>query len=192
MNETTHADPTKPAPETPENEAPMSPAWMLPGMIAPNVKPELLRAVEQIVEPVYEKLVARAKDPLKRATAVTVVQVLWLELLEQVRFAHLYNRQYVSPEKIDALVDSASKYCQRLVETKVKAGVLLQKVREFAYRRNRDAREALAAANAAARAAERRGAALLGFPGDLDDEPGSLETEPRFPPSARPKGFGRL
>jgi hypothetical protein len=189
MNETTHANPTDLDPEAPENEAPMSPVWMLPGMIAPKVKPELLRAAEQIVQPVYEKLVARAKDPLKRATGVTVVQVLWLELLEQVRFADLYNRQYVSPVNIDALVDSASKYCQRLIDAKVKAGVMLQKVREFAYRRNSDAREARAAADAAASAAERRGAALLGLPGDLDDEPGLLESD--FPPSRLRKGFGR-
>lgn len=58
------------------------PFWMPPGADLEEL-PEGLRAViEGVLSPAYEKLVLGAQPGLEQSTGITVVGMLWLELLE--------------------------------------------------------------------------------------------------------------
>lgn len=128
--------------EAAAHETRTGPAWAPPEMDPDRLRADLRRVIDQIVRPIFEGLVQGAEDPLSRSGGLIVCHTLWIELLEQTRLANQYNDRLQTPSSIEALLKSALRNFQRVVEAKVKAGTLLQRLRELAWRREREARAA--------------------------------------------------
>jgi len=64
-----------------ENDAPSKPFWMPPGVTLDNLSEELRAAILGVLTPAYQKLVVAARPGLEQSTGMTVVHLLWLEIL---------------------------------------------------------------------------------------------------------------
>ncbi len=66
------------------------PAWVPEDVDLHKVPEAVRQAVAEIIEPAYRQLVTEAEDPLERSFGVTLVQLMWLEVLEQHEAKHDY------------------------------------------------------------------------------------------------------
>ncbi len=106
-----------------------TPRWVPPGIRFSSLLPEVQTAVVEIVNPIYEELVVRAPSALERSTGLTVVHLLWLEILDQLDLGRGYTD--------DAFINSISGRPEllgrhlQLVDAKVKASYVLVRLREL-------------------------------------------------------------
>ena len=114
------------------------PAWA-PGDVDLFKVPEpVRRAVAEIVEPAYRKLVAEVEDPLERSVGLTLVHLMWLEVLDQHETKHEYLQTAVLelPEDRSGMIDRHL----RMLNTKVKVGSFLMRLREMRRQGNEGCR----------------------------------------------------
>ena len=113
-----------------EGGGPVSrPAWA-PGDVDLIKVPEpVRRAVAEIVEPAYRKLVAEVEDPLERSIGLTLVHLMWLEVLDQHQTKHEYLETSILelPEDRSGMIDRHL----RMLNTKIKVGSFLMRLREM-------------------------------------------------------------
>jgi hypothetical protein len=98
------------------------------------------QALVEIVEPLYEQLVLAAQDGLERSTGLTLVHLLWLEILGQRDIGLEYGATAVLNLPVPGRHNAIAHHL-RLIEGKVRTGQFLLQVRNW-LRRNREAREA--------------------------------------------------
>jgi hypothetical protein len=90
---------------------------------------ELQAAASSIIGPAYEQLVLGARDGLEKSTGVTIVHLLWLEVLDQFELGQQLDEQgraTPSAERGELIAQHL-----RLVGAKGKASNLLLRLREF-------------------------------------------------------------
>ena len=105
------------------------PAWV-PEDVDFDKMPEAVRqAVAEIIEPAYRQLVTEAADPLERSVGVTLVHLMWLEILEQ----YETNQEYLKTSILNVPQDRFATIDQHLrtLHTKVKVGYFLTRLREM-------------------------------------------------------------
>ena len=133
--------PKRPAPKKKRRAKPKPP----PGPPAPLWVPndvdlelfpdEVRQAITQIIQPVYERFVIASEDPLEKSLGVTVTHLLWLEILQQADL----KREYT---EITAVLGIEKNHQHdidqhlRIIESKVKVGYLLTRIRELRHRWN--------------------------------------------------------
>lgn len=123
---------TKPLP-TPKS--PSAPLWIPNDVDLELIPQEVRQAITQIVQPVYERFVLASDDPLEKSLGVTVTHLLWLEILQQADL----KREYI---EITAVLGSEKNHQRdidqhlRIIESKVKVGYLLTRIRELRRRSN--------------------------------------------------------
>jgi hypothetical protein len=113
------------------------PYWIPPGVDFDRLPEQLRAAILGIINPAYQELVLRAQDGQEKAAGVTVVSLLWLEILGQIELAeHLTDPGSVvtsSPEReqlisrhlrVAGAMIKASGFLLRLSEFKEKYGHL--------------------------------------------------------------------
>lgn len=105
------------------------PAHFIPaGMDVDNLPPALQQGLQEIMEPAYRVLVQEATDALARSAGLTVVHILWLELLQQCRMAGIVTD--LGPNNEVALHNHVNRVL-RLATAKQHASAFLLKVRAF-------------------------------------------------------------
>jgi hypothetical protein len=106
------------------------PFWIPAGVEIDSLPEEMQVAMAGIVNPAYRDLVLRADPGLEQSTGLTVVHLLWLEILDQVQ---LGQRALETPPSQDEHDHRASLISQHLrtVGAKSKATNLLLRLREF-------------------------------------------------------------
>ncbi len=105
------------------------PAWA-PGDVDLFKVPEPVRqAVAEIIEPAYRQIVVEAEDPLERSIGLTLIHLMWLEVLDQHEAKHDYLETAVLelPEDRSDMIDRHL----RMLNTKVKVGAFLARLREM-------------------------------------------------------------
>ena len=133
--------PKRPAPKKKRRAKPKPP----PGPPAPLWVPndvdlelfpdEVRQAITQIIQPVYERFVIASEDPLEKSLGVTVTHLLWLEILQQADLKREYS-------EITAVLGTQKDHGRdidqhlRIIESKVKVGYLLTRIRELRHRSN--------------------------------------------------------
>ena len=60
------------------------PLWIPPGLKFDTLSPALQSAIKDIVDPAYHELVLLAQTAIERASGLTYVHLLWLELVEMI------------------------------------------------------------------------------------------------------------
>lgn len=59
------------------------PPWAPDQQQLERLPPEIRQALSQTMQPLYEQYVLHAPDPLEQSVGITLVHLLWMELLEQ-------------------------------------------------------------------------------------------------------------
>jgi len=105
------------------------PAWIPEDVDFHNLPEAVRQAVADIIEPAYRRLVAEAEDPLERSVGITIVHLMWLEILEQ----HEVMQDYLKTSILDLRQDRCHMIDQHLrtLNTKVKVGYFLSRLREL-------------------------------------------------------------
>ncbi|MDZ7619087.1 MAG: hypothetical protein U1E05_18930 [Patescibacteria group bacterium] len=105
------------------------PAWA-PGEVDLFKVPESVRqAVAEIIEPAYRQLVATVEDPLERSIGLTLVHMMWLEVLDQ----HETKHEYLATSILELPADRSDMIDRhlRMLNMKVKVGSFLIRLREM-------------------------------------------------------------
>ena len=119
----------------PASHPPSQPHWLPAGVEYEQLPKNLRRAIRDVIEPTYQELVLEAKSGLARSTGLTIVHLLWLEVLDQLELD--VPTGVVS--SFDLLHDLSSGSRQalierhlRLVHAKLKASDLLCRLHAYA------------------------------------------------------------
>jgi hypothetical protein len=106
------------------------PYWVPTGVDFDRLPDELRAAIVGIVNPAYRELVLASRDELEKASGVTIISLLWLELLDQVQM----GRDLTDP----GTIFSPSKERENLIarhlrlsNAKIKASGFLLRLHEF-------------------------------------------------------------
>ena len=127
--------PEEPAPPT--GLDPRRPPWVPAGVDLGFVPAEVVQSIDQIIVPIYEQLVVDAPDPLERSLGVTLVHLLWLETLQQFDMKREYTQICAV---LDLPIDTGSTLAGhlRLIDSKLRAGSSLLRLRRLRLRQQRE------------------------------------------------------
>lgn len=89
--------------------------------------------IPQVIEPAYEQFVLQSMDGLERWIGSTLVHLLWLETLHQLDLKREYGVMACIPE-LARVQESEIALQLRLVESKMKIGGFLLRIREARQR----------------------------------------------------------
>jgi hypothetical protein len=106
------------------------PLWVPQGVDLEVVPAEVRQAVVEVVQPVYERIVLAADDPLEKSLGVTIAHLLWLEVLQQFDL----KREYLQYSAVLGLSENRSAMIEqhlRIIYSKVKVGYFLARIREL-------------------------------------------------------------
>ena len=129
LNPTNPTDVPAPEPETQDRQ----PYWLPDGVVLDRLPANLRYAVQQVITPAYETLVLNAPPGLEQSTGLTIVHLLWLELLDHMALG-LPDQLLGSP--FDPLLDRSEVSRQQLIDrhlrtvgAKLKSSELLVRIR---------------------------------------------------------------
>ena len=94
-----------------------------------DLSEELKAAIGGVIDPAYRQLVVEAGDELARSVGVTIVHLLWLEIIDQFELAEELDHA-LRPSATDKRQKLIERHL-RLVNAKSKAGNFLLRLREF-------------------------------------------------------------
>lgn len=106
------------------------PFWIPPGIDFDSLPEELKAAITGLINPAYQELVLEAEDGLSRSSGMTIVFLMWLEIIDQIQLgAELANADFdeAAQKKREALI---ARY-MRTVGAKNKTSNLLIRIHEF-------------------------------------------------------------
>lgn len=111
------------------------PHWM-PRGISRKLLPREVRAdIATLVNPIYEELVLNAKSGLAKSTGLTIVHLMWLEILDQIKLSPQSDEEDLD---LDFVGESAPHTREhdierhlRLVQSKLKASDLLLRMEQL-------------------------------------------------------------
>ncbi len=105
------------------------PPWAPDGVDLIKVPEPVRQAVAEIIEPAYRQMVAEVEDPLERSIGLTLVHLMWLEVLDQ----HEAKQEYLQTSILELPEDRSDMIDRhlRMLHTKVKVGSLLMRLREM-------------------------------------------------------------
>ena len=83
-----------------ENDVPRKPFWLPPGVILDELSVELQAAIFGVLTPAYEKLVVAARPGLEQSAGVTIVHLLWLEILQQTELGRDLTESGQEPDRL--------------------------------------------------------------------------------------------
>lgn len=105
-----------------------APYWLPRGPFWERLSEGVKRAVGEVLEPAYRRLVVEARDELERSAGITLVHLMWLEICDQAAMSDIVGNR----EEIDAFVKDPEAAVDRhlhLVAAKNSTAELLLKLR---------------------------------------------------------------
>ena len=116
-----------------------APYWVPPGMDLNDWPAALRTEVAAVINPCYRELVLFAKQGLAQSTGITIVHLLWLEILDQIELARTNPAEdrKSDPLQRTAIVSGRESREQsierhlRLVRVKLQASEVLWRLQEF-------------------------------------------------------------
>lgn len=111
------------------------PHWMPRGVNRKLLPREVRADIATLVNPIYEELVLNAKSALAKSTGLTIVHLLWLEILDQINLSPQSDEEDF---EVDFLSQSAFNTRKReierhlrLVHSKLKASELWLRIEQL-------------------------------------------------------------
>jgi hypothetical protein len=106
------------------------PFWVPTGVKFDALPKSLQGAITEILTPAYHELVLEAPNPLEKATGLTFVHLLWLELVEQHELGRAMGPLLARGEGSTAHCQAIARHV-RLVGAKEKFGKFLLRVKDL-------------------------------------------------------------
>jgi hypothetical protein len=119
-----------PAPDAETLPAIPPPRWVPPGVDFNMFSSEVQIAIVEIINPLYERLVLQTDDSLEKSTGLTVVYLLWMEILNQYELGKQYMPDAFLREAASPYGDTFARQLQ-LVDAKTKTSYILLRLREL-------------------------------------------------------------
>lgn len=117
------------------------PLFIPPGVDWEALPEELQQAISALVNPAYQNLVLEARSGLEQSTGLTLVHLLWLEILDQIQLGQLLLAAD-SADSADCGAESRARAIAqhlKLVQAKLKAGSFVLRLEEFEQKWGRPA-----------------------------------------------------
>lgn len=105
--------------------------WRPPGVDFAGLPKDVRAAVAEIVDPLYEQLVVGVHDALEKSTGLTVVHLVWQEILDQQKLGKGYQDDPLL-ESLGNREETLARHLQ-LIDAKVKASYVLVRLRELRH-----------------------------------------------------------
>ena len=121
--------PTEPRPKN-------LPLWVPHGIDLRVVPEEVQNAAAELVQPLYDQFVINASDCMEKSLGVTITHLLWLEILEQFDLKREYTQIQAVLDIPGNRQDMIDRHL-RLIDSKLRVGYFLIRIRELAKRRSR-------------------------------------------------------
>jgi hypothetical protein len=106
------------------------PFFIPPGVEWDALPEELQQAISALVNPAYEHFVLAADDGLERASGLTLVHLLWLEILDQIRLGQLLLDSNSTDSGSESRERAIAQHL-KLVQAKLKASSFMLRLEEF-------------------------------------------------------------
>ena len=106
------------------------PYWIPPGVDIETLPEEVRAAILGVINPAYREFVLEARPGLQQTAGITLVSLLWLEMLDQIRF----GREVADPQSLMTPSEERSQMIAqhlRLIGSKIKAQDFLLRLAEF-------------------------------------------------------------
>lgn len=113
--------------------AAIRPYWMPEGVDFDGLPSDLRAGILTLVNPAYEELVLRTKPGLEQSTGVTIVQLLWLEVLEMFEIGRDFLHTDSSPDSRQERDAKVSRLL-RVVAAKGEASAFWVRLQDFRER----------------------------------------------------------
>jgi hypothetical protein len=115
-----------PAPDPPGNR----PFWIPTNVQFDSLPQALQAAIIEIVNPAYQELVLEAPSPLEKAAGLSLVHLLWLEIVEQYDLGRAMARMLPRGESSAAHQEAIGRHL-RLVGVKERFGKFVLQLRAW-------------------------------------------------------------
>ena len=106
------------------------PYWIPPSVDLECLPEEIRAAILGIINPAYRELVLKAQNGLEKAAGVTIVSLLWMEILDHVQMGREIGDTFLLTTPSEDCEKRIARHL-RLVGAKIKAASFLQRLREF-------------------------------------------------------------
>jgi len=120
--------PAPPAPIAPDPTDPRRPPWLPSDQDLQRVEPGLQQAIRDIILPAYGQLVLQTDDTLQRSLGMTIVHLMWLEVLDQLNLKRQYAQFCRLPQMGYDVAHEVDRHL-RLIDAKMKLTKLLLRIR---------------------------------------------------------------
>ena len=106
------------------------PYWVPDGVSFDSLPEELKIAIAGIVNPAYQELVVSASSGLEQSTGLTIVHLLWLEILDQIELGKGVAQNSDAPDTLKHRETMIARHL-RLVGAKNKTSNFLLRLHDF-------------------------------------------------------------
>jgi hypothetical protein len=106
------------------------PFWVPDGVSLDSLPEELKIAIAGIVNPAYQELVVSASSGLEQSTGLTIVHLLWLEVLDQIELGKKFAEHSDEADTSKHRETLIARYL-RLVGAKTKTSNFLLRLHDF-------------------------------------------------------------
>ena len=106
------------------------PYWIPAGVDFDSLSAELRAAIMGVVNPAYQSLVLEAAAGLEQSTGLTIVHLLWLEVLDQIELGQSFENGKGDPEASEKRIGMIERYI-RMAGAKTKTSNFLLRLHEF-------------------------------------------------------------
>ena len=106
------------------------PYWIPGGVDFDSLSAELRAAIMGVVNPAYQSLVLEAPAGLEQSTGLTIVHLLWLEVLDQIELGQGFEIGEDDPDASEKRIAIIARYLRK-VGAKTKASNFLLRLHEF-------------------------------------------------------------
>ena len=119
----------EPVPNSTAETAITRPYWIPAGVDFDSMSDELKAAIVGFINPAYRELVLRAREGLEQSTGMTIVHLMWLEVMDQIHMGKDFEGAG-EPNRSKEHAKNVSQYL-RLAGAKNKASSFLLRMHEF-------------------------------------------------------------
>jgi hypothetical protein len=106
------------------------PFWIPDGVSLDSLPEELKIAIAGIIDPAYHELVVSASSGLEQSTGLTIVHLLWLEILDQIELGNAVAKHSDEPDTFKHRETMIARHL-RLVGAKNKTSNFLLRLHDF-------------------------------------------------------------
>ncbi len=106
------------------------PYWIPTGVDFDRFPAELRTAIREIINPAYRELVEQARDGLEKSAGLTVIWLLWLEIVDHIQMAHTFTTARSIMQMSEEREQLITRHL-RLAGSKIKASSFLLSLHAF-------------------------------------------------------------